>query len=92
LCGAISRYNDESPQPGPRNLFLAVGKRLTLRGFIVSDHSSRLPDMIAEVGGWLRDGKIRQEETVVSGIDHAVDAFLDMLRGANTGKMIVALT
>jgi NADPH-dependent curcumin reductase CurA len=92
LCGAISRYNAEAPPPGPRNLSLAVGKRLTLRGFIVTDHSARLPDMIGEVGGWLRAGKIRHEETVVSGIEHAVDAFLGMLRGENTGKTIVALT
>jgi NADPH-dependent curcumin reductase CurA len=92
LCGAISVYNADSPQPGPRNLELAVGKRLTLRGFIISDHGSRMPDMIAEVGDWLRGGEIRYEETVVKGIDHAVDAFLGMLRGENTGKMIVDLT
>ena len=92
LCGAISVYNADSPQPGPRNLGLAVGKRLTLRGFIVSDHADRMPDMIAEVGDWVREGKIRHAETVVKGIDHAVDAFLGMLRGENTGKMIVDLT
>jgi NADPH-dependent curcumin reductase CurA len=91
LCGAISRYNADSPLPGPHNLGLAVGKRLTLRGFIVTDHRSRLPDMIAEVGDWLRAGKIQYKETVISGIDNAVDAFLGMLRGENTGKMIVAL-
>ncbi|HEY7486458.1 MAG TPA: NADP-dependent oxidoreductase [Streptosporangiaceae bacterium] len=92
LCGAISVYNADSPQPGPRNLGLAVGKRLTLRGYIISDHGDRMPDMIAEIGDWLREGKIRHEETVVKGIDHAVDAFLGMLRGENTGKMIVDLT
>jgi NADPH-dependent curcumin reductase CurA len=92
LCGAISVYNAATPQPGPRNLFLAVGKRLTLRGFIVLDHRDRMPDMIAEVGDWLREGEIRHTETVVKGIDHAVDAFLGMLRGENTGKMIVDLT
>jgi NADPH-dependent curcumin reductase CurA len=92
LCGAISVYNAAAPQPGPRNLALAVGKRLTMRGFIVFDHSDRMPDMIAEVGDWLHEGKIRHTETVVKGIDHAVDAFLGLLRGENTGKMIVDLT
>jgi NADPH-dependent curcumin reductase CurA len=43
------------------------------------------------VGGWIRDGKITFEETFVDGIDHAVDAFLAMLRGENLGKMIVRL-
>ncbi|RZS31190.1 hypothetical protein EV193_11569 [Herbihabitans rhizosphaerae] len=91
LCGAISMYNASEPQPGPNNLALAVGKRLSLRGFIVSDHFDRLPEVVAEVGGWLRDGELVADETVVDGLDNAVDAFLGMLRGTNTGKMIVRL-
>ena len=42
-CGAISRYNDERPEPGPRNLGFVVTKRLRMQGFIVSDHSDRFP-------------------------------------------------
>jgi hypothetical protein len=48
-----------------------------------------MPDQIREVGGWLRDGKLRVDETVVDGIENAPAAFLGMLRGENTGKMIV---
>ncbi|GAB2864243.1 NADP-dependent oxidoreductase [Actinoallomurus bryophytorum] len=91
LCGAISSYNATEPPPGPRNLGLLVSRRLTLKGFIVSDHNDRYPDFVREMGGWLRDGKITFEETVVDGIDNAVDAFLAMLRGENLGKMIVRL-
>ncbi|MEU7988936.1 NADP-dependent oxidoreductase [Streptosporangium canum] len=91
MCGAISVYNAAEPVPGPSNLFLAVGKRLTLRGFIVGDHFDRMPDMVAEVGAWLRDGEITFEETVVDGLENAPRAFIDMLRGANTGKMVVRL-
>ncbi|MFC7384400.1 NADP-dependent oxidoreductase [Sphaerisporangium rhizosphaerae] len=91
LCGAISRYNLEEAPPGPRNLGLAVGNRLTLRGFIVSDHADRTPDLLAEVGGWLREGRLRVDETVVDGIENAPDAFLGMLRGENIGKMLVRL-
>ncbi len=91
LCGAISTYNATEPPPGPRNMSNIVGKRLTLRGFIVSDHADRYGDFIREVGGWLRDGKITFEETVYEGIDNAVDAFLAMLKGENIGKMIVRL-
>jgi NADPH-dependent curcumin reductase CurA len=90
LCGAIANYNTAEPV-GPRNLGLAITKRLTLRGFIILDHRSRLPDMIADVTGWLREGKLQHTETVVDGLDHAPDAFLAMLRGENTGKMIVRL-
>jgi NADPH-dependent curcumin reductase CurA len=91
LCGAISQYNNTEPAPGPRNLGLAVGKRLRLQGFIVTDHYNRFADMIAEVSPWLARGDVLAEETVTDGLDHAVDAFLGMLRGENTGKTIVRL-
>jgi NADPH-dependent curcumin reductase CurA len=91
LCGAISAYNAKEPPPGPRNMANIVGKRLTLRGFIVSDHGDRYADFQREMGAWIRDGKITFEETVVDGVDNAVDAFLAMLRGKNLGKMIVRL-
>lgn len=91
LCGAIAQYNRTDPAAGPGNLWLAIGKRLTLRGFIVGDHYGRFPDMVGEVGQWLRDGDLVAEETVVNGLDNAVDAFLGLLRGENTGKMIVHL-
>ena len=91
LCGAISTYNAETPAPGPRNLFLAVGKRLTLRGFIVSDHADLRPEFTGTVTGWLRSGDLVVRETVREGIEQAVPAFLDLLRGGNVGKMVVRL-
>ncbi|MEZ0091669.1 NADP-dependent oxidoreductase [Streptacidiphilus sp. EB129] len=91
LCGAIAQYNDTTPPVGPRNLALAIGKRLRLQGMLVSDHYGMQPQFVAEVGGWLREGKLVHEETVVDGFEHSVDAFLGMLKGANTGKMLVAL-
>jgi NADPH-dependent curcumin reductase CurA len=91
LCGAIAHYNATEPPPGPRNLGLAISKRLTLRGFLVFDHAARNKDMIPEITGWLREGKLQHAETVVEGLDQAPQAFLDLLGGANTGKMIVRL-
>jgi NADPH-dependent curcumin reductase CurA len=91
LCGAISLYNATEPSAGPRNMWLAVGRRLTLRGFIVRDHWDRMPDFAREVGGWLRDGRIDYRETVVEGLERAPQAFIDLLRGENTGKMVVRL-
>ncbi len=91
LCGAISMYNATSPPPGPRNLAMAIGKRLTLRGFIVSDHFDRLQAFHQEVGPLVREGRIRNQETVVQGIEHAPDAFIGLLRGENLGKMVVQL-
>lgn len=92
LCGSIATYNDATPQPGPSNLFLAVGKRLTLRGFIVTDHGARMKDFISEIAPAVRDGRIKYQETVVEGgLEQAPQAFIDLLRGANTGKMVVKL-
>jgi NADPH-dependent curcumin reductase CurA len=91
MCGAIAHYNATELPAGPHNLGLVITKRLTLRGFIVSDHQDRLPAMIADVSGWLRDGKLFHTETVVDGLDQAPSAFINLLRGHNTGKMIVRL-
>jgi NADPH-dependent curcumin reductase CurA len=91
LCGAISVYNATERRPGPSNLHLAVTRRLTLRGFIVTDHSDLAPEFARTVGEWLREGRLHVRETVVEGLDNAVSAFLGLLRGENTGKMIVKL-
>jgi NADPH-dependent curcumin reductase CurA len=56
---------------------------------LVRDHYDLQPQFVAEVGGWLREGKLRYRETVVEGIENNVEAFLGMLRGENIGKMIV---
>ncbi len=91
MSGAIALYNASEPMPGPTNIGLVITKRLTLRGFIIMDHADRLPDMIADVSRWLADGKLSHAETVVDGLANAPAAFIDLLRGANTGKMIVRL-
>jgi len=89
LCGAISQYNSESPALGPRNLGLMIGKRLTLRGFLVGDHAESRPAFLEEVGGWLAEGRIRLAETVFEGVENAPAAFIGLMRGENIGKMLV---
>jgi NADPH-dependent curcumin reductase CurA len=91
LCGMISMYNATEPPPGPRNLIVAVGKRLTIRGFLVGDHLDRYADFVRDVSGWLREGRLTARETVVEGIENAPNAFIGMLRGENVGKMLVRL-
>ena len=90
-CGSISRYNDEAPSPGPRNLFLIVTRRLTIRGFIVLDWFHELKAFVAEVAPLYASGKLKAPETVIEGLDNAPKAFLDMLRGGNVGKMVVKI-
>ena len=70
-CGAISQYNATERPPGPRNMSYVVTKRLRIEGFIVIDHFDRFPAFLAEVGPWVRDGKVRYRETVVEGLENA---------------------
>jgi NADPH-dependent curcumin reductase CurA len=90
-CGAIASYNDTDPSPGPRNMMMVISKRITLRGFIVLDHYDLAGEFYRTAAGWLDDGKLGYRETVVEGLESAVDAFLDLHRGTNTGKMLVRL-
>ncbi|MGW6857368.1 NADP-dependent oxidoreductase [Streptomyces xanthophaeus] len=92
LCGAIAQYNATEPTPGPRNLALVIGKRLRLQGVLVGDHTGIQQQFVQDVAGWLRSGELRYDETVVEGVENATAAFLGMLRGENTGKMIVSFT
>ncbi|SDT04060.1 NADP-dependent oxidoreductase [Microlunatus soli] len=91
VCGMISQYNATAPTPGPSNLALFIGRRITMTGFLVADHDDLADEFASKVGGWLADGSIVAEETVVDGLDHAVQAFIGLLRGQNTGKMIISL-
>lgn len=91
ICGMISQYNATEPPAAPRNLALVIGKRLRIQGMLVKDHAGLQQQFVEEVSGWIRSGELKYRETVTEGIDHAVDAFLGMLRGENTGKAVVHL-
>ncbi len=91
VCGMISLYNNTEPPPAPRNLVQLIKKRITMRGMLVGDHAHLQEQFVTEVGGWLRAGKLRYQETVVHGLANAPEAFLGMLRGENTGKMLVTV-
>lgn len=91
-CGGISGYNAEQLPPGPNNLFNMTTKRLTMKGLIVSDFLDRQPEFEQEVGGYFQAGQLKHQETVVEGIDQAVNAFIDLFTGKNMGKMVVKLS
>jgi NADPH-dependent curcumin reductase CurA len=91
-CGSISGYNDEEPTPGPSNLFNVVIKRLTIRGLLVLDWLNRWNDFEKEVAQHYQAGRLKNRETVVEGLDRAVDAFIGLFDGLNVGKMLVKLS
>jgi len=89
MCGSISEY--ESAPKGPRNLFLAVSKDLTLRGFRGSSNLHLLPDMQREMSAWLRSGDLVARETVFEGLESAPHALAQMIAGHTTGKTLVRI-
>ena len=91
VCGMISVYNDTQASPGPRNLARLIQTRGRIQGFLVGDHYDLAREYAGRAAGWLSSGELQSRETFVDGIDHAVDAFLGVQRGENTGKMVVRL-
>jgi NADPH-dependent curcumin reductase CurA len=89
LCGAISQYNADKPEMGPRLLGLFVGRRVNMRGFIVSDFIQHWPAAMKQMGAWVRAGRIKYKEDIVQGIENAPRAFIGLLRGENFGKLQV---
>ena len=92
LCGGIAGY--DKPVPGPRNMIQAIGKRLRLEGFIVSDHFKEIPAFLAEAVPAFKSGKLTSRETFVEDLDAAPAALLDLLHSGarNIGKMVVTLS
>ena len=91
LCGMISQYSADGRGQDINHLIEAVLRRVTMRGFIVRDHEDMRPEFEKTVAGWLRSGEVEALQTVTDGIEHAVDAFLGMLKGGNVGKALVRL-
>ncbi|MFJ4691476.1 NADP-dependent oxidoreductase [Streptomyces sp. NPDC088766] len=91
VCGMISVYNNTEPASGPRNLIRLIQTRGRIEGFLVGDHYDLQPQFVQEVGPWVASGALKYRETVVEGIENNLEAFFGVLRGDNTGKMIVKL-
>lgn len=92
VCGLIAQYNDTEasvPKWASSMMRSVLTKRLTIRGFIVSDFATRRPDFLRDMAGWVREGKVKYKEFVTEGLDSAPGAFMGLLKGANFGKQLV---
>ena len=97
VCGMISQYNlgglglagGEGPDRLPRLWRTVLVQRLSVRGFIITDHYDRFGEFQRDVSGWLRDGRIKYREWVTEGLENAPRAFLELLKGGNFGKALV---
>jgi NADPH-dependent curcumin reductase CurA len=92
ICGAISQYNNTKPAPGPSNYMALLVARATMAGFLVFDYADRFPGAVAELAGWISEGRLRSIEDNVNG---DIGSFPDMLArlfaGKNTGKLVLEL-
>src|SRR5713101_7126406 len=91
LCGLISEYNAVEPPSGPNWRPLLINRAL-IKGFMVSDHVSRMGDFLADCSRWMREGKLKYREDVVVGLENAPEAFIGLLQGKNFGKLLVRVS
>jgi NADPH-dependent curcumin reductase CurA len=90
LCGAISTYNSPGA-PGPANIFNAVAKGLTLRGFLARMYAHRMGEFRTQMSLWRSEGRIAYAEQIYRGLDSAPQALIDLFAGANLGKVLVEI-
>ncbi len=91
ICGQISQYNHglETPEMGPRFLHKMLYTRATIQGILSRDYNDRMEEMLAEMGPWLKEGKLKYKETIEEGFNNLPKALAGMFEGVNTRKMIV---
>jgi NADPH-dependent curcumin reductase CurA len=90
ICGMIEGYNGAPPHAF-RYIMRVIAARIRMKGFIYTDYLAEMADFYRDMGGWMAAGKVTSRETVRDGIEAMPQAFLDLFRGANIGKMLVRL-
>jgi len=89
-CGAVSQYDGPAPAHGPRGVpGLIVTKRLTLRGFIVSDFNEQRDAALKDLEGWVAEGRLKVQEDILEGLENTPAALIGLLAGENRGKRMV---
>ena len=91
LCGAISEYNNESPQPGPNNLMILVARRVRMQGFIVLDYLARAEEAITALSEWVMAGELAWREDVQEGFENIPATLQRLFDGRNVGKQLLKL-
>ena len=89
LCGLIAGYDGQPTPIHHVHAFLTM--RLTMRGFIVSEHMELWPQGLKELGTLAATGKLKFRESIAQGLESAPDAFIGLLKGRNFGKQLVKL-
>ena len=91
VCGRISQMNVTTPGSGIKNMAHVLVKRLTIKGFLIFDHENEREPFETDMLKWLSNGEVKFKETIYTGIESAPKSFIDLLKGKNTGKMLVKI-
>ena len=89
ICGAISQYNNTTPVQGPKNYLSLLVNRARMEGIVVFDYADRYGIAIAEMAGYLKDGKMKSKEDIVLGIETFPETLLKLFNGENFGKLVL---
>jgi len=89
ICGAISQYNNTTPVQGPKNYLSLLVHRARMEGIVVFDYAERFPMAVKELAGYLKDGRMKSKEDIVSGIDTFPETLLKLFNGENFGKLVL---
>ena len=89
ICGAISQYNNTTPVKGPANYLSLLVNRARMEGMVVFDYTDRFPVAVAELAGYLKDGRMKSKEDVVTGLDTFPETLLKLFNGENFGKLVL---
>jgi len=91
VCGLISMYNDWET-PGPKMFRNILMKRLTVKGFLVSDYLDRYAESLGALSEWMAEGKIQYKVDIVEGIENAPSAVNKLFTGENNGKLVIKVS
>lgn len=89
ICGAISQYNNTTPVQGPKNYLSLLVNRARMEGIVVFDYAERYHLAVAEMAGYLKDGRMTSREDVVTGLDNFPAALTRLFTGENFGKLVL---
>ena len=89
ICGAISQYNNTTPVQGPKNYLNLLVNRARMEGIVVFDYADRYHLAVAEMAGYLKDGRMKSKEDVVLGLQTFPETLLKLFNGENFGKLVL---
>ena len=90
VCGMISTYNGGGD--GVHNLFNLIYGRIRMEGFVATDFPNLQESFVGDMTGWLKDGRVKYQETILEGFERAPEGLIGLFSGLNNGKMLIRVS